>query len=104
MDCVSERVYMDVFTDMRPCMHALARVHVNMSGGNHKSAELENLQACDLSNVPIRSVLLRLAETALCGSGSEKCKNFLLNPLPLHITLHPLLVYFLFLLQLLVSL
>lgn len=41
MDCVCELVYMDIF--MWPCAHTFAHVHVNMSGGNQKSAELDNL-------------------------------------------------------------
>lgn len=44
MDCVSERVYMDVFMGMWPSLHTLAHVHVNMSRGNHKSAELKILR------------------------------------------------------------
>lgn len=45
MDHVSELAYVDVFMFMFTwlCTHTIAHIHVHMSGGNHKSAELDNL-------------------------------------------------------------
>lgn len=102
MDCVSEPVYMVIFMAMWLRLHTHTYDHVNMSGGNHKSAERENLPACDLSNVPIRSTLL--LKQRFADQAHKNAKNSQCNPMPPHITLHPPLVYFLFLLRLLVSL
>lgn len=43
MDRVSELAYVDVFMFTWLCTHTIAHIHVHMSGGNHKSAELDNL-------------------------------------------------------------